>query len=465
MSEPLVHGTQIEPATVPAAALDTGDTYNFTTLQKGGVSVATTADVNAMAAKLFPKADVYAAEEPTTGSNVASLSGLANVIDGIAIDSAGLRVALMAQTDASENGIYVSAAGAWSRAEDFNQDVDVEQGAWFVVKNGDNNAGKAYLLQTDNPEIDADNLVFVQFPNAGSALDVGTGGDLSTIQAGDGANAGNTGRYADAGHEHGVETAAPSGSFAESGSASEGVSTSLMRADAGFILPDLGREGASTLAANIKRRDAELQVTPPTNGVVYENGGVLGLAVQAEGSPAMSVRVAAGTAYNRYATRLNIPAGNQQVTVSAADGTHPRIDAIVLGANGSLACRAGTPGASPSVPSLTDGDVLLAYIDVPANDTTIASGQIYDQRRCSNPSDREMSFQGDGTETDFEITGFRPLGVVHGFRGGLAQNKVTTPANASQFSQANDPLTNGTVLSFSDTAPLNGQNVTFRFRA
>lgn len=52
-------------------------------------------------------------------SNIASLSGLAQTIDGVAISVAGQRVLLVGQTTGSQNGVWVSASGAWTRPTDW----------------------------------------------------------------------------------------------------------------------------------------------------------------------------------------------------------------------------------------------------------------------------------------------------------------------------------------------------------
>lgn len=58
------------------------------------------------------------------------------------------RVLVTDQTDASENGIYVTAAGAWARATDFDQTAEVVQGSLVPVTGGDN-AGSFVLVTAD----------------------------------------------------------------------------------------------------------------------------------------------------------------------------------------------------------------------------------------------------------------------------------------------------------------------------
>lgn len=69
-------------------------------------------------------------------ANIASLTGLA-AIDGVT-PIAGDRILLTAQTTGSQNGVYVAAAGAWSRAPDADQSPEITPGAFWFVEEGTN---------------------------------------------------------------------------------------------------------------------------------------------------------------------------------------------------------------------------------------------------------------------------------------------------------------------------------------
>jgi hypothetical protein len=75
---------------------------------------------------------------------------------------------------------------------------------------------------------------------------------------------------------------------------------------------------------------------------------------------------------------LPVTAGD--VTIGTADGTHPRIDLIVVNSSGTKAVRAGTAAAAPKPPARSANDVVLAAVYVPASDTTIGTGAITDLR-------------------------------------------------------------------------------------
>jgi phage-related tail fiber protein len=80
-----------------------------------------------------------------TTANI-TLSGT-QTIDGVAV-IAGDRVLVKDQTTASQNGIYVCAAGAWSRATDADGNSEVVTGLSVRVTEGTVNAKKGYFLST-----------------------------------------------------------------------------------------------------------------------------------------------------------------------------------------------------------------------------------------------------------------------------------------------------------------------------
>lgn len=131
-------------------------------------------------------------------------------------------------------------------------------------------------------------------------------------------------------------------------------------------------------------------------------GGVSGIVasgdflVSQNGTPNMSVDVAAGRAYvagsesgfqgvyfveNRASVNL---------AISAADATNPRIDLVVLKLEdstysgaidaASLVVVTGTAAASPSEPSAPANSLVLARVDVDANETTILTADLTDRR-------------------------------------------------------------------------------------
>jgi phage-related tail fiber protein len=76
-------------------------------------------------------------------TNVAAISGLL-VIDGITL-VAGNRVLLAGQTTPAQNGIYVAAAGAWTRAADADANGEIADGALVPIGEGTANGDSLFL--------------------------------------------------------------------------------------------------------------------------------------------------------------------------------------------------------------------------------------------------------------------------------------------------------------------------------
>lgn len=113
---------------------------------------------------LDPKASVRAA----TTANVASLSGELT-IDGVAL-AAGDRVLVKNQSSAENNGIYVVAAGAWSRSADANTWAELVS-AYLFVEEGTVNAEIGFLCTVDaGGTLGTTSVTFVQFNGAGQVL-------------------------------------------------------------------------------------------------------------------------------------------------------------------------------------------------------------------------------------------------------------------------------------------------------
>jgi hypothetical protein len=113
---------------------------------------------------LDPKASVRAAST----ANIAALSGTMT-IDGVAL-AAGDRVLVKDQTAPAQNGVYVVAAGAWSRAADLST-WDRHISAYLFVEQGTVNADIGYLCTVDpGGTLGTTAITFVQFNGAGQIL-------------------------------------------------------------------------------------------------------------------------------------------------------------------------------------------------------------------------------------------------------------------------------------------------------
>jgi hypothetical protein len=108
-----------------------------------------------------------------TTANV-TLSG-EQTIDGVLTSAS--RILVKNQTDPTENGIYVTAAGAWVRATDANTGAELDSAAVFVQQ-GTVNADSGWVQTTSPVTIGTSNIVFSQFSGAG-AYTGGTGIDIT----------------------------------------------------------------------------------------------------------------------------------------------------------------------------------------------------------------------------------------------------------------------------------------------
>lgn len=119
--------------------------------------------------------DVKASVKAATTANI-TLSGT-QTIDGIAVVAAD-RVLVKNQSTTAANGIYVVAAGAWSRATDANLWSEFP-GAFVFVEQGTVNADTGWVCTSDSGgTLDTTAITWAQFSGAGSYL-AGNGLNLS----------------------------------------------------------------------------------------------------------------------------------------------------------------------------------------------------------------------------------------------------------------------------------------------
>ena len=146
-------GTAASEATRPSGG-DPGSVYETFEQLKVAAFVAPTA---------------FAAVDTAGGTNVTALTGEQD-IGGVTTSTS--RVLLTGQTDVSENGIYVTASGAWARAADADASADFQYGKSVVVSGG-TNAGTFYYTGSDDPTVGTDNLTFSNTNPTPDALTVG----------------------------------------------------------------------------------------------------------------------------------------------------------------------------------------------------------------------------------------------------------------------------------------------------
>lgn len=88
-------------------------------------------------------------------------------IDGVAL-SAGDRVLVKDQTSTEENGVYVVAAGAWSRATDLDETSEATENVWIFVSEGTLYADTGWKISTAPTALGTDPLAWTQFSGTGA---------------------------------------------------------------------------------------------------------------------------------------------------------------------------------------------------------------------------------------------------------------------------------------------------------
>ena len=161
----------------------TDATITNLTLTTGTISTAPTAN-NDLVNKAYVDAAAQGLQllQPAavaTTTNLASLSGLLT-IDGVTV-TAGQRVLVKDQTSAQFNGVYVAAAGAWSRSTDTDTYAEL-QNIYLFVTSGTVNAGTAWgTTNHGTGTIDVTPINWVQIANT-AIYTAGTGLTLAANQ-------------------------------------------------------------------------------------------------------------------------------------------------------------------------------------------------------------------------------------------------------------------------------------------
>lgn len=83
-------------------------------------------------------------------------------IDSVAV-IAGQRVLVKNQSTASQNGIYLVAAGSWTRTTDADSAAELEGGVIVPVDEGTTNANTMWMLATDVTTLGTDSITWTQF--------------------------------------------------------------------------------------------------------------------------------------------------------------------------------------------------------------------------------------------------------------------------------------------------------------
>jgi hypothetical protein len=150
----------IDPASTASVTITNGD------------GVAGNPQVNVNTSNSSTKLAVFVA----TTANI-TLSGL-QTIDGVALGG-DERVLVKNQSTASQNGLYVSASGAWTRATDYNTDSEAALGTLIYVQYGTANGGNWYKQDTAGSiALGTDSLAYSEVFGAAGGTPGGSDGQV-----------------------------------------------------------------------------------------------------------------------------------------------------------------------------------------------------------------------------------------------------------------------------------------------
>jgi len=179
-----VRTSRLDQMTAPAAAVSM-NSQRITNLAApvSDNDAARKADVDAARTGL----DIKSSCRVATTANI-TLSGT-QTIDGVSV-VAGDRVLVKNQSTASQNGIYVCAAGSWTRATDADTDAKVTAGMFTFIEEGTANADTGWVLSSNQPiTVGTSSLTFTQFSGTGAGVPANYAGQntittLGTITTG-----------------------------------------------------------------------------------------------------------------------------------------------------------------------------------------------------------------------------------------------------------------------------------------
>lgn len=149
-----------------SGGLITGATVTGLPAPSSATDAVTKQYADSLSGGIIPQAAVTLA---STGN--LSLTG-EQTIDGTLTSTT--RILVKNQSAPAENGIYVTAAGGWSRASDANTAAELAVNQYYFVSNGTLNAGTGWFISTEPTTLGTDPVVFAQF-SAASTYTAGTG--------------------------------------------------------------------------------------------------------------------------------------------------------------------------------------------------------------------------------------------------------------------------------------------------
>ena len=397
--------TSATNTTINAVTLTTG---TISTTPSGSTDIANKSYVDTVAQGLDTKASVVAG----TTVNI-TLSGT-QTVDGVVLVAAD-RVLVKNQTASADNGLYLCAAGAWTRTTDMNTWAQVP-GAYVFVETGTTLADTGWVCTSDaGGTIGVTAITWAQFSGAGSGVSSITFGSTGLTPA-----TATTGAVTVAGtlaltNGGSGQTTAQTAMNAFAGAVTSG---SYLRGNgANVVMNTIQVADVPTLNQNTSGTAAGLSAT-----LAIASGGTgqttAGAAFNALSPITTTGDLIIGTGVNT-ASRLGIGSNGYLLT---SDGTTASWAAAPAG--GVTTFSAGTTGLTPS--GATSGAVTLAGTLAVANGGTGAT----------NATDARTNLVAAKSGTNSDIT---ELYALNGTSYGVA------------YQNAGNQLTMGSALTFNGT--------------
>jgi phage-related tail fiber protein len=118
-----------------------------------------------------------------TTANIDLATGGLLTIDG-GVPTAGRRILVKDQTDASENGIYLASEGEWYRAPDAASSRNINHGVLVWVQGGVVNTSTVWFFSVLDPDIGDSSITLTQMNFGGSVISYATVAEVRAATAG-----------------------------------------------------------------------------------------------------------------------------------------------------------------------------------------------------------------------------------------------------------------------------------------
>lgn len=216
--------------------------------------------------------------------------------------------------------------------------------------------------------------------------------------------------------------------------------------------------------------DSKLEQSNVAKGYIIPSYGN-SLRVHANSPAALNVLVETGAI--RIRGRLYELTAQSTQTVTAADATNPRIDRVVARITFAsqtirLAVLAGTPAATPSLPTLTQNattyEISLAYIWVAALAASVAEAEIHDERVFAPNLEYAPFLSQENLIHNSEFMAFSDLDNATHTRAPDMWDLVLTPSNLTTATKPAQ-MSRGRAVQLTADASNEGISQTFRIKA